>query len=296
MPDEAALVAAARARISDDKDVCASYVLFHTDIDEVERAVDQVLAASCAASVILVDNSVPPLDLAHLTDERVIVIAVGGNIGYGRANNIALNASLGKCRYNLVLNTDLRFDGSVVDGLVAFMDQHPDVGLAMPRVEYPDGTLQRLCRLLPAPMDLVGRRFFASSRWAKARNREYEFHDWSYDTEAEFPFLSGCFMFLRQATLRSVGLFDDRFFLYAEDLDLSRRINQVSRTLYLPRFTITHEYRSQSRPSFRRLRYAMVSLAKYFNKWGWFFDRERDLVNRRTVAQFSELAAKSVQR
>lgn len=288
MADIAALTAKARDSIPDGLDVCASFILFETDVSEIERAVAQVLAADATTHVVLVDNSVPLLDLACFADRRVTIVSVGANLGYGRANNIALAASAGKCRYNLVLNTDLEFDGSVIDGMTAFMDGRPDVGLTMPRVEYPDGTLQHLCRLLPVPLDLMGRRFFAWTSWAKRRNQKYEFHDWQYDTIAEFPFLSGCFMMLRRSVLDKIGLFDERYFLFAEDLDLSRRVNRVSRTLYLPHLTITHEYRSRARPSFRRLRYAAVSLVRYFIKWGWIKDPERDEANRRALDQFTK--------
>lgn len=276
-----------RAGVPDGLDVCVSFVLFGNDRGEVERAVAQVQASALAVHVIVVDNTSPPLNLDFLACwPGVTVVATNANLGYGRGHNIALRASEGRTRYNLVLNTDLEMAADVLPGLVAFMDTRPDAGLAMPRVVYPDGSLQRLCRLLPVPADLIGRRFFARTRWAAARNRNYEFHDWDYGSVAEFPFLSGCFMLIRRSVLDVVGYFDERYFLYAEDLDLSRRIHALARTLYVPSQTVVHEYRSQSRPSLRRLRYAAVSLFRYFNKWGWIHDPGRDAANERTTRQF----------
>jgi len=267
-------------------DVCVSFVLFGNDRDEIERAIEQVLAVPLAVHVVVIDNSQPGLNLSFIQDERVTVVPTGANLGYGRGHNIALAASSRRCRYNLVLNTDLQMGPEVLPGLVEFMDAHPSAGMTMPKVLYPDGSLQRLCRLLPVPVDLIGRRFFARTRWAKARNRQYEFHDWNYDTVAEFPFLSGCFMLIRRSVLDTTGYFDERYFLYAEDLDLSRRINAVSRTLYVPSQCVVHEYRSQTRPSLRRLRYAAVSLTRYFSKWGWVHDPARYQANRKTLDQF----------
>lgn len=278
---------AARTSIQDDLDVCVSFVLFGNDRVEIERAIDQVQSETLAVHVVIIDNSLPALDLDFARRPGVTIVTTNANLGYGRGHNIALAASKGKCRYNLVMNTDLQMGPDVVPGMVAFMDAHPDTGLTMPKVRYPDGSLQRLCRLLPAPADLLGRRFFARTAWAKARNEKYEFHDWAYDTVAEFPFLSGCFMLIRRPVLDSVGYFDERYFLYAEDLDLSRRIHAAARTLYVPMHGVVHEYRSQSRPSLRRMRYAAVSLTRYFAKWGWVYDPERDRANRRTVEQFS---------
>lgn len=267
--------------------MCVSFVLFGNDREEIVRSIDQALAGPLAVHVVVVDNSQPPLDLTFAQRDHVTIVPTNANLGYGRGHNIALAASRDRCRYNLVLNTDLQMGPGVLAGLVAFMDADPAVGLTMPKVLYPDGSLQRLCRLLPVPIDLLGRRFFARTLWAQARNRQYEFHDWNYDTVAEFPFLSGCFMLIRRSVLDAVGYFDERYFLYAEDLDLSRRINAEARTLYVPSQSVVHEYRSQTRPSFRRLRYAAVSLARYFTKWGWVRDPARDRINEQTLQQFS---------
>lgn len=276
-----------RLRIPRGLDVCVSFVLFGCDPEEIERAIAQAQASPLAVHVVLIDNSQPPLDLEFARRPGVSVVTTHANLGYGRGHNIALAASKGRCRYNLVMNTDLLMEPDVLPDMVAFMDAHPDVGLAMPKVRYPDGSLQHLCRLLPTPIDLLGRRFFAKTRWAKTRNERYEFHGWNYDSVAEFPFLSGCFMLIRRAVLDSVGYFDERYFLYAEDVDLSRRIHAVARTLYVPMQSVVHEYRSQSRPSLRRLSYAAVSLIRYFTKWGWIYDPERDRVNRRTLERLS---------
>jgi GT2 family glycosyltransferase len=182
-----------------------------------------------------------------------------------------------------VLNSDLTFDPSVIDVLLGFMDGRPAAGLVMPMVRYPDGQLQHLCRLLPNPMTLIGRRFFGRTQWARRLNDRYELHDWAYDEVASFPFLSGCFMFMRRRVLDHVGGFDPRYFLYAEDLDLSRRIHMVSETLFYPGASITHEYRSQKRRDIRQWVYALRSLSQYFHKWGWVFDRDRARINKRTI-------------
>ena len=280
------LIDQVRATIPDGIDACVSFVLFKNDRDEIINAIRHAQAARVRTHIVVVDNSVPPLDLSYARAMGATVVQTNDNIGYGRGHNIALAASHGKCRYNIVMNTDLQMQGDAVSGMVAFMDQHLEAGLAMPKVCYPDGSLQRLCRLLPDPTDILARRVLHRTQWGREKNRKYEFHNWNYDTVAEFPFLSGCFMILRRETLDQVGLFDERYFLYAEDLDLSRRIRTVARTLYNPSETVVHEYRSQARPSLKRMLYALVSLSRYFFKWGWIFDRERDRINQAAIEQF----------
>jgi GT2 family glycosyltransferase len=273
--------------VPDGFDVVVSFVLFKTDAEEVSRAVRQACANKSKIFVILVDNSVPPLQLPQFDPARVSVITTHANLGYGRGHNRAVSWAKGKSRYHIVMNTDLTYEQGVIDDLVGFMDAHPNAGLCMPRVRYPDGRIQRLCRLLPSPLDLIGRRFFGWSLWAKSRNERYEFHDWNYDSVASFPFLSGCFMMMRSSVLHAVGGFDERYFLYAEDLDLSRRIHACSETLFVPHVEVVHEYRSEGSRGIRRLLYGIKSLSQYFHKWGWFVDPERDAINQRTLAALS---------
>lgn len=270
-------------------DVVVSFVLYRTDAVETDAAIRQVLASpNLDAHVIVVDNSEVPVALPCYDPDRVSVVASGCNLGYGRAHNLAFAMSAGCTRYNFVLNTDLRFAPDVIPSLVSYLDAHSDVGLAMPRVTYPDGRVQQLCRLLPDPMLLFARRFLSGSRYVRDRNRWYEFHDWTYDREASFPFLSGCFMAIRRSVLDRVGGFDCRYFLYAEDLDLSRRIHAVAQTMFVPVATVEHGYRTQQFRSWRLTRYAVVSLARYFFKWGWFFDKERDRVNRACIERLRQ--------
>ncbi len=263
-----------------------SFVLYKTAVEEVARAVAQVQASPVDARIVLVDNSPLPNPLPSLVDAGVHVIRPGSNLGYGSAHNLAFSLSH-KSDYHAILNTDLVFGPEVLPGLLAFMDRHRDAGLAMPRVCYPDGSIQHLCRLLPHPADVFGRGFFGRSRWVAQRNDRYEFRDWDYAAVAEFPFLSGCFMLLRRSVIEEVGGFDERFFMYGEDADLSRRIHARHRTMFVPAVTVFHEYRSQSL-GWRSKVSKVVNLARYFNKWGWFLDPQRAAFNRRALARLAD--------
>jgi GT2 family glycosyltransferase len=95
----------------------------------------------------------------------------------------------------------------------------------------------------------------------------------------DVPYLSGCFMLFRTAALKRVGLFDERFFMYPEDIDISRRMHAQFRTLYFPASTIVHDHARESYKSIKMLWIHISNLIKYFNKWGWVFDAERDNIN-----------------
>jgi GT2 family glycosyltransferase len=264
-------------------DALVSFVLYNTATAEIEAAVRQVFASPGRFHVALIDNSSVALDLDAISSPEVTVMRPGRNIGYGAGHNLALRQFSGVAPYHFVLNTDVEFGPDVIPGLIRFMADNPRVGMAMPLVKYPNGDIQHLCRLLPRPIDILGRAFFANWRWAQTLTRRYEAHSWPYDQPISFPFLSGCFMAIRAEALGIVGLFDERFFLFAEDLDLSRRFHRTWETTLCPRVSIVHAYRTKTVRSWTRKVHLIRSFVKYFNKYGWVFDRERAAVNQRVL-------------
>lgn len=267
-------------------DLAVSFVLYNTAVEEVERVVSRVLQSRLTLRIHLIDNSPTPISLPGLDDERIVRVNSGRNLGYGAAHNIAIRAERGRSRHHAVLNTDIDFEGHVLDELVEFLDSHPGVGMVAPKIVYPDCSPQYLCRLLPGPLDIVARRLVPRSKWGRRRNRYYEFRDWTYDEVADFPSLSGCFMVIRSDVLAVVDGFDERFFLYFEDFDLSRRINAVARTQFVPVGPVTHEYRSRRGITPRTAAHLATGAARYFSKWGWFVDPGRDAANRAALGQF----------
>jgi GT2 family glycosyltransferase len=95
-------------------------------------------------------------------------------------------------------------------------------------------------------------------------------------------------MFLRTEVLKCTGLFDERYFLYLEDIDLTRRIQQVARNVFYPKVSIIHEHRQGSYNSLRLLFVHISSAIRYFRKWGWRNDTERKIINERTIAEAAE--------
>ena len=98
-------------------------------------------------------------------------------------------------------------------------------------------------------------------------------------------------MFLRMTAVKEVGLFDEQFFMYAEDIDLTRRIHKEYKTLYYPCASIYHTFTRGSRKSLRLMRIHIVNIILYFNKWGWFKDEERRKVNKDVAQQIGGIVA-----
>lgn len=263
----------------------ASIVVYKSEALLLKEAIDSFLQAAPQSELYVIDNS--PSDEARrvCTHPRIRYHFNGYNMGFGAAHNLALKQSLASATdYHLVLNPDVYFEPQALQSLISFMDSNGDVGLVMPRVLYPDGRLQYLCRLLPSPTTLLLRRVLHPLKRVSTHiNNRYEMKFTGYDQVMDVPFLSGCFMFLRTDSLRSTGLFDERIFLYTEDIDLTRRLHRKFRTVYFPGATVYHHHVRESYRSFRVLIHHARSAIAYFNKWGWFIDSERDEINRRAI-------------
>jgi GT2 family glycosyltransferase len=266
----------------------SSIVLYNNNKTQLEKVITCFLNSNLAVTLYLVDNSSDDsLAVLKKLDNRIMYIFNNANLGFGKAHNIALRKSIEEnIPYHLILNPDVYFNKGVLEELYYFMEANKDVGLVMPKVLYPDSTIQYLCKLLPTPFDLFGRRFLNSGPFKKIvekGNEIYELRFTGYDKIMEVPYLSGCFMFIRTEVLKKVGLFDERFFMYLEDTDLSRRINRVSKTVYYPEVSIYHEYGKGSYKNPKLLKYHLDSAIKYFNKYGWLFDKEREEINKKTL-------------
>jgi len=238
----------------------------------------------------VIDNS-PCNDLAEVAQQfGVDYLHLPGNPGFGKAHNLAIhNAFKKNTAYHLILNPDTHFSSEVIPTLVEYLRNQRDIGLIMPDIRYPDGRQQLLCKLLPTPVDLFMRRFSPKLYEFCGLQAKYELHRSGYDQIMDVPALSGCFMLIRTSVLRKVGGFDERFFMYLEDVDLCRRIAKVARTVYFPHVSITHEYVKGSYKSWRLLFSHVKSAIIYFNKWGWFFDPERRVINRSALRKIESM-------
>ena len=259
-----------------------SIVLYHPDWEqEVLPLLDELLHVKCLRKLYLLDNSEarelhPKMEIKH---PKLRYMHMKANLGYGTAHNIALRESAyHQTDLHLVMNSDIRVQAKDIDAMHDWMMANPQVGQLMPRVLYPDGAQQYLAKRLPTPLDVFGRRFLPS--WLMARrNRRYELRDLDLSRPINAPYLSGCFMLLRTKAAVEAGLFDERFFMYPEDIDLTRTIHRNWLTLYQPEWTIVHAHARVSYKNMHMLWIHVQNMCKYFNKWGWFFDSERSLFN-----------------
>ena len=259
--------------------ITASVVLYNTRPELVNQVI-QSYSPSKDRHLYIIDNS-PEKTNQYSELDNIEYIHNKKNLGYGSAHNIGIQKAV-DCGsdYHIVLNPDISFQPSIIDELIVYANEHRDVVYMLPKVLYPNGELQYLCKLLPTPFDLFFRRFLPQVGIFKKWNDRYTLKQFGYDKIINPPCLSGCFMFMRTSTLREHELrFDDRFFMYCEDFDLIRRLHRVGKTVFYPYVSIVHDHEKASYKNIGMMFQHIESVIKYFNKYGWIFDNERDIYN-----------------
>lgn len=260
--------------------ITASIVAYHTPTDELTHLLDCIVSSNIDILYLIDNSSNDSLRELGNTSSKIVYI-YSDNLGFGHGHNIAIRKAIEKkAQYHIVINPDIYWEGPVIESLAAYMNNNLACGLVMPKILYPDGGIQYLCKLLPTPMNLFGRRFLPFKKIVQKMDERFELRFADYGKEMEVPSLSGCFMFLRVDVLKKVGMFDERYFMYAEDLDFCRRIGEVSKTMYYPAVSVFHEYGKGSYKNKKLLKYHICSVIKYFNKWGWIFDKKRTQKNK----------------
>lgn len=246
-----------------------SIVIYKHDYAFVKELINSLLDASSVANVYIIDNSPnTSQEFKLLNINKLTYIHSQKNKGYGAGNNIAIRKTiLAGIPYHLVLNPDIELKGSDLDVLVSYMEAHPEMGHLMPKILNTDGSIQYLCKRLPTPFDLIVRRFLPEN-WFIKRRDWFEMRETGYDHIMDVPYLSGSFMLLRTSALKEVGLFDERFFMYPEDIDLTRRIGAKYRTIFYPEVSVVHHHEKASYKSMKLLWIHAWNIGKYFWKWG----------------------------
>lgn len=280
-------------------ELTVSIVVYKPKMEQLQQTLNSLCKTPLQLQILLSDNSPSPLDMAQLTCSKPLKYTFNGkNLGFGRAHNQNL-LSLPQAQshgYFLVLNPDVYFDGKLISELLIRMQQDPEIGLCIPQICHPSGKMQLINRRVPRPTDLLVN--FLSCKF-KTELFKTESYNWYQLKDVEknktflCPTISGCFMFFRADAFVENNGFDERYFLYLEDTDLSRRISEQYRTVVFSDLTAYHHW---SRGAYRNLTLFFIflqSMVLYFNKWGWVRDPLREALNKQV--DYYELKQKKSQ-
>ena len=235
----------------------------------IEQCLNSVLRSVPDAQILVVDNKSDDGSVEYLRGKfpQAEIIANDYNAGFGKANNIALAKAKG--RYVLFLNPDTVVAERTISGCAEYMDAHPEVGAVGVRMQYGNGRFAlESRRSLPTPsvsfwhMIGLGKLFPKSRLFAR-------YHCTYLDKESEcaIEVVSGAYMFVRKEVLGKVGGFDEDFFMYGEDIDLSYRILQAGyQNRYLPLPIVHYKGESTVKTSYRYAKVFYDAMLIFFNK------------------------------
>jgi len=259
-----------------------TYNTTHKDLDLLFRSFSQV---KNEIQIYIVDNS-PTDKLRQYFSEKsdVIYLHNPSNPGFGASHNRAIELSMKEnAMYHFIVNPDVYFEDDVVTKMVDYMRKDASIGMMMPQILNLDGTIQNLPKLLPTPLSVLLRKLKRPKFLYEPFINKYELRKVRKDLIYEAPILSGCFTLLNLKAIKEIGGYDDNFFMYFEDWDLSRRMHEKYRTIYYPLTSVFHGYESGANKNKRLFKIFLKSFWHYFNKWGWIFDSKRNAINKQTL-------------
>ena len=246
--------------------ITASIVLFNEDMEELLLCIDSFLKVPLTKKLYLIDNS-PTAELKNnFKQPEIEYIFTGDNLGFGKGHNLIIEKIHNDSEYHLILNPDVIFEPQVILTLVDLFKKDATVAMVAPKVVYPNGTLQYTCRKYPTMLELVARRIKILKNYTQ--KREYRNTDL---TQPFYPdFIHGVFLLFKTVDLVKINGFDERYFLYMEDVDICRKIDALDKTkYYFPKVQITHVHKRASARTMKLFFVHLHSSFKYFYKWGF---------------------------
>ncbi|MCK5781624.1 MAG: glycosyltransferase [Flavobacteriales bacterium] len=268
------------------KKISASIVVYNTPPKILEQSIESFLNSDLSGELWIIDNT-QNAEFSYLKKKYPAInyIFNNENLGYGKAHNIALRHFSDKSEYHLVLNPDVSFRPDLLTSLSYYLDKNKNTGLIAPKAIYPSGDEQSNGRLIPSPINLIFRRFIPDFLNI-IDNNSYELK-FNQQNNYLSPVILGSFMLFRNSSLKEIGFFDETFFLYPEDIDISRRMFEKYDNIIFMEKSFIHHHSQESYKSWTILEVHIKEMIKYFNKWGWIFDKKRKDANRKTLNQFS---------
>ena len=277
-------------------DFTACIVTYNTNREDLSQIISCFQKTKLKFKLWISDNSEEDSlrsFINNFSDDRIEYIFNNSNNGFGSGHNVVLKKLMDnnfkeKAEFHIILNADITFEENTIEKMVDYMRKNPEIGQIGPKIYESSGEVNKSCRLLPTPLNLIFRRFFPIKSIVDKMDYNYEMRWCDYNSIMEVPILSGCLMFIRTDILKNVGMFDTRYFMYMEDYDLCRRIGQKYKVIFYPEVKIIHKHGKASYKTRKMMIAHINSAIKYFNKWGWFFDKERKIRNRECMKRYKK--------
>ncbi|OSY87017.1 glycosyl transferase family 2 [Tenacibaculum holothuriorum] len=245
--------------------ITCSIVLFKENLTGLHNTINSFLQIPLPKKLYLIDNTSTKFFEYVFIDKDIEYVPIEQNIGFGSAHNRVINQKNLNSKYHLILNPDVSFKIGVISNLIKQLEKNEKLSMIAPKVLYPNGSYQNSCRRYPSVLELAFRRV---KIFKKIVN-----HGIYNDKDLTQPFcpeyLTGCFHLYKTEDLVALKGFDERYFLYMEDVDICKKIDASGKQkLYHPKQEIVHVLKQGSSKSIKLFFIHLISAIKYFRKWG----------------------------
>jgi len=234
--------------------------------------------------VIVLDNQSKDGSLAMLEKlshyyKQLIAIKSDQNLGFAKGNNLLVKKARGK--YLLFLNSDIIVLDRAVEKLYQYyLANEKEMNFLGGKLYNKNMTEQFSCGPFYSLLVIFGALFLRGDYWGLTR--------YSPNKIKKVDWVSGACFITNKQSFQKIGGFDEKIFMYMEDLDLNRRLHKDYKTMFYPYVSIVHIHAKESYKRKNLLRAHIKSTVYYFNKWGWFFDSERREINRELLKRIED--------
>ncbi len=248
-----------------EKHITASIVVYKNDPIELQKIIDTFLEYPSSRTIYIIDNSPTAFLKEKIYADRMIYIFSGSNLGFGKGHNTIIDRIKQQSDYHLILNPDISFRSKILEKLIIQLQKDTQLSMIAPKACYPSGELQYTARKFPTILELLCRFL----NLFKTYTEKKEYRDQGILTPFFPDFVQGCFMLFKTVDFLDLKGFDERYFMYMEDVDICKKIDvSGKRKLYFPATEIIHIHRKGSSKELRLFFIHISSIIKYFMKWG----------------------------
>lgn len=246
-------------------------VLFKENISVLNNTIQCFLNTPIKnKKLFLIDNTKDNFFRDFFQEENVEYISTEKNIGFGSGHNRVIDKIKGVSDYHLILNPDVSFDETVIPNLIEELGKHQNTAMIAPKVLFPNGEHQYSCRRYPILTELIARRFHFLQPFLKNTIFKGQYRDKDLNTPFYAEYVTGCFHLYNTPDFVSLNGFDERYFLYLEDVDICKKIDGLGKKkLYYPKEQIVHVLKQGSSKDLKLFLRHTSSAIKYFLKWGF---------------------------
>ena len=247
-------------------------IVTYGDYEDANNAIKTVLEFTQGVELDLhvIDNASPDgtgllLDAAY--GKQAVVHLLKQNVGFGRGHNTVLPFINSK--YHAVINPDIVLDSDIITQLCLFLEQNNNIVAVTPKLLFTNGDVQHVAKRKPSVLALAARRL--PFTFLKKYEKNYLMLDAPLSDVTDIQFCSGCFFVIRTDVFKAIGGFDEDYFMYFEDADITQRMLKHGRVVYYPHGYVYHAWHRRTAKSAGHFLQQLKSMFIYFKKWGFKF-------------------------